>query len=101
MGLLQVMICQLALLTDQAYPDAPQFTLLPSCWSCVVEPGVCDHTAVCTSQVKLPGGPRSCFWRFHTEGVSDEGVCTIEALHLLLRAWAGGGSFGHSSCGYV
>lgn len=40
-------------------------------------------------QVKLPGNPRSTFWRYHTEGVTDEGVCTIEALHLLMRALAG------------
>jgi hypothetical protein len=40
-------------------------------------------------QVRLPGSPKSCFWRFHTSGVSDDGVCTIEALHLLLRALAG------------
>jgi hypothetical protein len=39
--------------------------------------------------VKLPGSPRSTFWRYHTGGVADEGVCTIEALHLLLRALAG------------
>jgi hypothetical protein len=39
--------------------------------------------------VKLPGNPRSSFWRYHTEGVTDEGVCTIEALHLLLTALAG------------
>jgi hypothetical protein len=42
-------------------------------------------------QVKLPGSPKSCFWRFHTSGVTDEGVCTIEALHLLLSALAGQG----------
>lgn len=54
------------------------------------------HMADCTAlhgllhgQVKLPGHPQSCFWRFHTEGVSDAGVCTIEALHLLLTAIAG------------
>jgi hypothetical protein len=42
-------------------------------------------------QVKLPGSPKSRFWRFHTSGVTDEGVCTIEALHLLLCALAGVG----------
>lgn len=40
-------------------------------------------------QVKLPGNPRSSFWRFHTEGTADEGVCTIEAIHLFMRALAG------------
>jgi hypothetical protein len=45
-------------------------------------------TADCVLQVKLPGNPRSTFWRYHTEGVTDEGVCTIEALHLLMRALA-------------
>jgi hypothetical protein len=39
--------------------------------------------------VKLPGCPRSAFWRFHTRGATEDGVCTIEALHLLLRAWTG------------
>lgn len=39
-------------------------------------------------QVKLPGTPRSKFWRFHTQGVSDGSVCTIEALHLLAQALA-------------
>lgn len=29
---------------------------------------------------------RSAFWRFHTAGVSDEGVCTIEAIYFLLKA---------------
>lgn len=28
---------------------------------------------------------KSSFWRFHTEGIADEGVCTIECLHLLMR----------------
>lgn len=40
-------------------------------------------------QVKLPGNPRSSFWRFHTAETTDEGVCTIEALHLLVKALAG------------
>eukprot|EP00879_Flechtneria_rotunda_P021202 GHRR01022335.1.p2 GENE.GHRR01022335.1~~GHRR01022335.1.p2 ORF type:complete len:136 (+),score=51.15 GHRR01022335.1:250-657(+) len=40
-------------------------------------------------RMKLPGSPRSRFWRFHTGETSDEGVCTIEALHLLLQALAG------------
>lgn len=47
-------------------------------------------TYVCIMlQVKLPGNPRSSFWRFHTEGTADEGVCTIEAIHLFMRALAG------------
>ena len=28
---------------------------------------------------------KSSFWRFHTEGIAEEGVCTIECLHLLMR----------------
>eukprot|EP00877_Chromochloris_zofingiensis_P014960 jgi/Chrzof1/9718/Cz04g13090.t1 len=36
--------------------------------------------------VKLPAGIRSCFWRFHTSGVAEEGVCTIEALYHLLKS---------------
>ncbi|KAF8072689.1 dtwd1 [Scenedesmus sp. PABB004] len=48
----------------------------------------CPAGAAAAGQVKLPGSPRSAFWRFHTDGTSDEGVCTIEALHLLLRALA-------------
>ncbi|KXZ42024.1 hypothetical protein GPECTOR_220g472 [Gonium pectorale] len=31
---------------------------------------------------------RSAFWRFHTRGVADEGVCTIEALYFFLVAMA-------------
>eukprot|EP00775_Hariotina_reticulata_P004074 gene4074-4321_t len=49
-----------------------------------------QHPALAGMQrVKLEGQPRSCFWRFHTEGVADEGVCTIEALHLLMKGMAG------------
>lgn len=40
-------------------------------------------------RVKLPGSPRSAFWRFHTRGVAAEGVCTIEAIWLLAQAVAG------------
>ncbi|GFR43322.1 hypothetical protein Agub_g4391 [Astrephomene gubernaculifera] len=29
---------------------------------------------------------RSAFWRFHTRGVAEEGVCTVEALYFLLEA---------------
>ncbi|GFH08100.1 DTW domain-containing protein [Haematococcus lacustris] len=29
---------------------------------------------------------RSSFWRFHTSGVADDGVCTIECMLLFLRA---------------
>eukprot|EP00198_Chlamydomonas_reinhardtii_P008743 XP_001698080.1 predicted protein [Chlamydomonas reinhardtii] len=31
---------------------------------------------------------RSAFWRFHTKGVTDEGVCTIEALYFFLNSLA-------------
>ncbi|GIL67613.1 hypothetical protein Vafri_20967 [Volvox africanus] len=31
---------------------------------------------------------RSAFWRFHTRGVAEEGVCTIEALFFFLNALA-------------
>lgn len=31
---------------------------------------------------------RSAFWRFHTKGVADEGVCTAEALLFFLQALA-------------
>ncbi|GLC43990.1 hypothetical protein PLESTB_000217400 [Pleodorina starrii] len=31
---------------------------------------------------------RSAFWRFHTRGVAEEGVCTIEALFFFLDALA-------------
>ncbi|KAG2502176.1 hypothetical protein HYH03_000663 [Edaphochlamys debaryana] len=31
---------------------------------------------------------RSAFWRFHTRGVAEEGVCTVEALYFLLEAMA-------------
>lgn len=40
------------------------------------------------TRVKLPGNPRSCFWRHHTHGTTEEGVCTIEAVHLLMQALA-------------
>lgn len=29
---------------------------------------------------------RSAFWRFHTQGVSSEGVCTVECLYFFLKA---------------
>lgn len=58
-----------------AYKTSHLPAVSPRCWQ--------------RAQVKLPGCPKSCFWRFHTSGVTDEGVCTIEALHLLLRALAG------------
>ncbi len=35
--------------------------------------------------VRLDGTARSCFWRYHTKGTADEGVCSIEALFFLLR----------------
>ena len=28
---------------------------------------------------------KSAFWRFHTKGVSDDGVCTIEAMFFFLE----------------
>jgi hypothetical protein len=37
-------------------------------------------------RVKLDAGSRTAFWRYHTEGVTEEGVCTIEAMLLLVRA---------------
>ncbi len=36
--------------------------------------------------VKLPkGSVRTAFWRYHTDGVVDEAVSTIEAVHSFLR----------------
>ena len=29
---------------------------------------------------------KSSFWRFHTKGVSDEGICTIECIHAFLTS---------------
>lgn len=52
--------------------------------------------------VKLPAGIRSCFWRFHTSGVAEEGVCTIEALyHLLKSLHASGGWLAKIYTGHV
>ena len=36
-------------------------------------------------RVKLATEIKTSFWRFHTEGITDEGVCTIECLHILMR----------------
>ncbi|KAG1677454.1 hypothetical protein FOA52_001910 [Chlamydomonas sp. UWO 241] len=39
-------------------------------------------------RVKLSNSARSAFWRFHTKGVADEGVCTIEAMLFFLNSLA-------------
>mmetsp|Transcript_22782 Transcript_22782/g.62970 ORF Transcript_22782/g.62970 Transcript_22782/m.62970 type:complete len:397 (+) Transcript_22782:114-1304(+) len=38
-------------------------------------------------RVKLKDA-RSAFWRFHTAGVGEEGLCTIECLYFFLKALA-------------
>lgn len=35
---------------------------------------------------------RTAFWRFHTAGVSDAGVCTVEAIWALLTAFQNAGT---------
>ena len=32
---------------------------------------------------------KSAFWRFHTKGVSEDGVCTIEAMYFFLEGLKG------------
>ncbi|KAJ9534508.1 hypothetical protein QJQ45_022141 [Haematococcus lacustris] len=40
---------------------------------------------------------RSSFWRFHTSGVADDGVCTIECMLLFLRALLQHGKIGSTA----
>ncbi|KAF6259503.1 hypothetical protein COO60DRAFT_1002407 [Scenedesmus sp. NREL 46B-D3] len=80
--------CDDALLPDQLdLQQLQRVVILDSKWAKAKE--LNEHPALRGMQrVRLPGSPKSCFWRFHTSGVTDEGVCTIEALHLLLTAVA-------------
>ncbi|WIA08679.1 hypothetical protein OEZ85_008106 [Tetradesmus obliquus] len=77
-----------ALLPDQLnLQQLQRVVILDSKWAKAKE--LNEHPALQgMARVKLPGCPKSCFWRFHTSGVTDEGMCSIEALHLLLRALA-------------
>ncbi|GAX78826.1 hypothetical protein CEUSTIGMA_g6263.t1 [Chlamydomonas eustigma] len=42
---------------------------------------------------------KSAFWRFHTKGVAEEGVCTVEALFFFLNALVEKSKLGEAFCG--
>lgn len=77
-----------ALLPDQlSVEELGHVIIIDSKWRKARE--LNDHPSLQgMKRVKLPGNPRSSFWRFHTAETTDEGVCTIEALHLLVKALA-------------
>jgi DTW domain-containing protein YfiP len=47
--------------------------------------GVMEHPALRGIRHVRLGAYRTSYWRYHTKGVPDDGLCTVEAVYFLCR----------------